>query len=386
MTDPSRPSPNPGGIWAVSPFTSSSNLAGLGFLTFGVVSSGPVGLSGRGLVALVMLALADVCWVGWLGERAGWLGSWPSPAALGGMAVFGGILAGIVPLGMVFPAVATMGAILSRPAREAPWVGIAGALAVSLGLAIGTHGEAVGFGAAAAIMGGCLVGMMRRRALERATNAANVELAQARADAEAARAELLASRNHLARELHDVLAHSLAGLSVQIGALEVLMADGPTQPPAVTAQVEQIKKLVRGGLDEAREAVAALREDLPPLDDRLKRLLTERNARLEVTGPPLRLSPEVSMALYRVAQEALTNALKHAPGSPVAVSLNHSGQTVTLSISNPAPTGPGPTALSSTGGGYGLQGIRERVLLIGGSVEAGPDDRGGWRVEARVPV
>jgi len=141
---------------------------------------------------------------------------------------------------------------------------------------------------------------------------------------------------------------------------------------------------VRDGLDEARGAVAALREDLPPLDERLAKLAGERHAGIQVEGLPRELAADVALALYRVAQEALTNAAKHAPGAPVTVQLDYQEKEVNLLVSNPPPPSP-PVAPDNSGGGYGLQGIRERILLVGGRVEAGPAG-GGWRVEAAVPA
>lgn len=258
-----------------------------------------------------------------------------------------------------------------------------------------------------------MIGISRREAQMRAVQDFEVDVARARADAETARAdaetaraELLAGRNHLARELHDVLAHTLSALSLQLEALDALMAAGTRPEPAVLDQLERIKRLVREGLDEARGAVRALREDLPPLEERLRRLAADDRASLEVSGVGRPLTPEVSLALYRVAQEAVTNAIKHAPGAPISVQLDFGADRVRLSISDPGPVsrpaGDTPAAgpsiaggtggatgmtfdLAASGGGYGLAGIRERVLLVGGTVEAGQDGP-GWLVEATVPA
>ncbi len=162
------------------------------------------------------------------------------------------------------------------------------------------------------------------------------------------------------------------------------------------AQLDGIRRLVREGLDDARGAVRALREDLPPLEDQLAKLSDARHASLCVEGVPRQLTPDVSLALYRVAQEALTNAAKHAPGAATAVDLAFADGLVRLEVQN----GPGAAAangsrqtigqtingkLADSGAGYGLQGIRERVLLLGGQAEAGPAGS-GWRVHAEVPA
>jgi signal transduction histidine kinase len=304
--------------------------------------------------------------------------------ACGLVAAAGGALAGYVTLGIVFPAVATGILLMNRPFRQVPWIIAVGPIVMFTVTAINDRPMGVAIGGTAAVLGGAVMGILRREAQERVAQAAEIDVAQARAEAEAARAELLAGRNHLARELHDVLAHTLSALSLQLEGLDALIArDGPPSP-AVADQMNLIKRLVRDGLGEARGAVAALREDLPPLDQRLTQLAAERHAAVEVGGRPRDLAPDVSLALYRVAQEALTNAAKHAPGAPAALRLDYTEKEVTLDVTNQAPPAP-LTGPDTSGGGYGLQGIRERILLIGGQVEAGPAGD-GWRVEARVPA
>jgi len=114
-------------------------------------------------------------------------------------------------------------------------------------------------------------------------------------------------------------------------------------------------------------------------------LCSNDRASLEVSGSRRALSAEVTVALYRVAQEALTNATKHAPGAKVSVRLDFGDECVTLSVANEPGSEP-PGALSASGAGYGLDGIRERVRLLKGEVLAGPTDEGGWLVEARLPA
>ncbi len=217
-----------------------------------------------------------------------------------------------------------------------------------------------------------------------ATQALRVSIEHERAELAAARADVLAERNRLAREVHDVLAHTLGALSVQ---LEALSARAQTEASAATPDLRRglahAKALASDGLGEARRAVAALRDDAVALDVQVQTLCAATGSALEVLGSPVPLAPETTLALYRVAQESLTNAAKHAPEAPTGVRLEFGADAVTLTVDNgPAPLGPGP--LSDSGGGFGLDGIRERVRLLGGEVSAGPDG-GGWRVAARVP-
>jgi signal transduction histidine kinase len=216
-----------------------------------------------------------------------------------------------------------------------------------------------------------------------------LSVATERANIEQARAELLADRNHLARELHDVLAHTLAALSLQLEALDTTVHAGAAAvSPDIVEQVERTKRLVRDGLAEARNAVRALRDDVQPLHDQLARLAANQKSSFAVVGEARALSPQVTLALYRAAQEGLTNAMKHSPGAATEIELMFGPEHVSLTVTN-GPSGMDGTAknlapLATSGGGYGLTGIAERVQTLGGSVAAGPRDA-GWRLEAHVP-
>jgi signal transduction histidine kinase len=287
------------------------------------------------------------------------------------------------PTALVFVGVAALGASLRWPMTVAGLVALAGPATVLCTVAVDGAKYGVAVSAAAAAMTGAVLGATRRQALERAHQSAEVEVAAARADAEEARAELLAGRNHVARELHDVLAHSLSALSLRLEALETLLGE---QPAAVRQELDATKRLVREGLTEARGAVQALREDMGSLEVQLQKLADERHAELSVEGTPRRLAPDVVLAVYRVAQEALTNAGKHAPGARVAVRLGYRPEGLALAVENsPPPSPPVSNELGSSGAGFGLQGIRERVLLLGGRVEA-RSNGGGWLVETEIPT
>jgi signal transduction histidine kinase len=196
----------------------------------------------------------------------------------------------------------------------------------------------------------------------------------------------LGERNHLARELHDVLAHTLAALSLQLEAFATVVDAEPQASPAVGEQLERTRRLVREGLDEARGAVRALRDDALPLDERLRDLSEQHDAAFTISGTPRPLPGEVVLALFRVAQEALTNVMKHAAGAATLVGLHYDADSVALVVENASPPANGHgNPLGDSGGGFGLRGIGERLALLGGQVEAGPT-ADGWRVTATAPV
>ncbi|WP_324193828.1 sensor histidine kinase [Nocardia blacklockiae] len=205
-----------------------------------------------------------------------------------------------------------------------------------------------------------------------------------RAQHEHARAAALDERARIAREMHDVLAHSLGALTVQLEVAEGLLGEKGDVAGAL-ARLRQSRRLAADGLAEARGAVAALRSDVPPLPEALHELVEgyRRDHHLRVScrvdGPPRSIGPAATVSLLRTAREALTNAGKHAPGEAVAVTLEFLPDRVRLTTRNPL------AAKESTGpDGYGLTGMRERIALVGGTLSAGPDGD-GWLVAAEVP-
>jgi signal transduction histidine kinase len=141
--------------------------------------------------------------------------------------------------------------------------------------------------------------------------------------------------------------------------------------------------MARDGLDEARQSLSALRGELTPLEDFLTDLVRMSDgAEVTVGGDRRPLPAEASQAVRRVAQEALTNARKHAPGAKVSVRLEYGPREVTLDVRD---TGGSPGELAEVGGGYGLLGMRERAELLGGSLAAGPGEE-GFVVTLKVPV
>ena len=238
--------------------------------------------------------------------------------------------------------------------------------------------------------------LTRREFLVRAEQAEHMLAETRRAREAETQAAALAERARIARDIHDVLAHSLAAVSVNLQAAEgLLSADAlPADNPELAKAVECIDRastLTREGLATARRAILALRDDAVPLADQLSALAGQYRAAgdlavdLTVSGAARPLSAEVSLVAYRTAQEALTNARKHAPGQPVTLGLAFEPAQITVGVVNPLPPAGAQGPLAAVGAGYGLTGLRERAALAGGTLEAGPAD-GTWRVCLRIPA
>ena len=212
---------------------------------------------------------------------------------------------------------------------------------------------------------------------------ANTQLA-----AYATQAEELAmtqERNRLAREIHDTLGHTLTIVNVQIEAARVVMESDPAR---ARDAMNKAQELTQQGLARVRESVAALRESPVSnrsLDEAIASLVREAQisgivAEFTVTGEPLVLEHKVALALYRAAQEGLTNVRKHARASRVDVRLDYRPAEVRLEVRD---NGVGAT---ETAGGFGLLGIRERMQLLGGRLEIDTGVRKGFHLAASVPL
>ncbi|MEU2420667.1 histidine kinase [Streptomyces sp. NPDC007851] len=235
---------------------------------------------------------------------------------------------------------------------------------------------------AATVVGMALAGYVMRLDAEARGHAQRL-LAQERA-ARAAEAEsaALAERARIAREIHDVLAHSLSAQMVHLEAARLLIERGADREQ-ILERVVAARGMARDGLAETRQALSALRGELTPLEDFLTELVGATDgAEVTVTGERRALSAEASQTVRRVAQEALTNVRKHAHGAKVRVRLDYSEHEVTLDVRD---SGGRPGELTGAGSGYGLLGMRERAELLGGSLEAARDDE-GFEVRLRVPV
>lgn len=202
-----------------------------------------------------------------------------------------------------------------------------------------------------------------------------------------AEAAAQAERGRIARDMHDVLAHSLSALALQLEGARLLARDRGADPELV-ASLERAHHLAASGLDEARRAISAMHGDQLPGPTGLELLAdafaehSRATCEVRVEGTPRELSSEASLAIYRTAQEALTNIRKHAAAKRVELTLTWGAVDVTLCV---ADHGPGAPIAVGAGGGYGLSGMRERAELLGGRLSAGPAED-GFRVELWLPT
>jgi signal transduction histidine kinase len=212
---------------------------------------------------------------------------------------------------------------------------------------------------------------------------------QASRDAEA-EAAMLRERSRLARDMHDVLAHSLSGLMLQLEGARMLAAQSDANgqlPPAL----DRAHHLARAGLDEARRAIAALRDEELPGANRLEQLTAnfEHDSHIPTSltfdGAPRPLDSETSLTIYRVAQEALTNIRKHSSPLRVELQLRYDPDGIRFTVRDHAERSEPSQDLSRLGGGgYGLTGMRERAALLGGTLKAASTDD-GFHVELWIP-
>ena len=224
------------------------------------------------------------------------------------------------------------------------------------------------------------------------------------ARAETARAAALEERNRIARDMHDLLAHSLGGLVVQLDAADALLAAG-REPAAIADRIRTSRQLAVDGLREARQAVRELRQDEAGPDgaggdepaDLVARLSTlvrgpvglQLGVEFEVVGDPREVPGRVVEAYAAVAREAMTNLNKHAAGARSVITLIFTATEIRLEVINSLPGEPTPVevdhGLAGTGSGLGLPGMRQRFAEIGGSAGAGRQgDR--WQVSATWPA
>jgi signal transduction histidine kinase len=259
-----------------------------------------------------------------------------------------------------------------------------------------TYDTALGFRSVLAVMIGALLGLYvswRRRAVRALTERAERAERERYLLAEQARAD---ERAKLAAEMHDVVTHRVSLMVVQAGALRVTAPDERTKTAA-----EELRSTGAQALRELRDAVGLLRrtpaeedrratEPDAPLPD-LRPLIAESERagtpiELVEEGDPTLAAPVVGRTAYRVVQEALTNVRKHAPGASVRVHVRYRTGGLRLSVTNTAPSRAADPMLAGAGSGTGLLGLRQRVELVDGTLDAGHEPDGGFRVEATLPA
>jgi signal transduction histidine kinase len=201
-------------------------------------------------------------------------------------------------------------------------------------------------------------------------------------------------RARIARELHDIVAHHISMIAVEA---ETTRLTTPGMPAAGAQRLSTIGDTARTALTEMRRLLGVLREDtgaepadlepqpdLRQLNDLLDRARDTSGsaARLILRGPPVRLDPIVELATYRIVQEALTNARRHAPGAAVDVELHYSEDGLQLRIRD---NGPGPPSAAPAHAGHGLLGMHERAAAVGGELHTGAAAGGGFLITASLP-
>jgi signal transduction histidine kinase len=375
-------------------------LAGLAALALSIFTSRHhPAASGRGVLVAVLLAACAVAWIVW----TIWPQRQPSlTAELYVLGIGGGVLVGAAPdtaaSAFSFVAIAAAGfrveLVRALPLVALCVLAMAASTLVYVDSALALLAYTLGF--AATLLGAS----NSRQSVERAEQAELLLAQTQRSHEEQMRVARLQESTRIAREIHDVLAHALASLTIQLEATSALLEQGADRD-AILARVRRAHALAREGLQETRRAVGALRGDrdpAPATSEAIEALVEEYRvgadapAELTIDGDPARLAGPTGEAVFRVVQEALTNVRKHAPGAGVTVAL-HAGErpdedVVVLVADRPVGNGrgPGPAAsLAATGGGYGLKGMRERAQLLGGTLSAGAV-AGGWRVELRLPA
>jgi signal transduction histidine kinase len=339
------------------------------------------------VVFVVGLAVAVGAWIAWTSRPL------PESATVVALALIGVGGTAVVAAGgrgavaaLAFPLIAVAAAAERLPLRLAAVV----AGSAFAALLVGALVTRSGFLLVAALVvppSGFIAGLAPRQHIERVEQAELLLAEAQRAKEEQARAAAFDERMRVAREIHDVLAHSLAALSIRLEVVHALLAEGNASDGL--AQVEQSQQLVAQGIAETRDAVAALRADAAPLIVELARLVdgySHENgfeASFSVEGEPRQLPADTEFACRRITQEALTNARKHAPGALVTARLAYRPSEVRLLVRTVGGSGPG--RMSHDGGGYGIAGMRERADLLHGILSAGPVD-GGWEVELCIPA
>lgn len=202
---------------------------------------------------------------------------------------------------------------------------------------------------------------------------------------------VLEERARIARELHDIVAHHMSVIAIHAEAVPLKAAGDPAQ---LEAGLAEIRGLSLDAIAQLRQVLGVLRDEEGRIDtapqpglDRIEELVANARAtgltvRVEQPGPPDGVPPAVGLSAYRIVQESLSNAMRHAPGATVTVRIAREQGEVRLSVAN----GPGTRPGGPAGAGQGVVGMRERAVLLGGTLEAAPRRDGGFEVLAVLPI
>jgi signal transduction histidine kinase len=347
---------------------------------------------GAGVLAALCVFVATLAFA--ITDRFTLLGLGTQAAVIAAMGAAGVALEALQPRGATELAAgaAVWMAVARLPGRLGFALGgaVAGALAVASAIA-GNSTASVVAGALLCVLLGMMAHFMKQaREGQDRTELLLAELQDARD--EQARAAAIAERGRIASELHDVLAHALSGAAIQLQGARML-AEREQAAPRLREAIDRASELVKEGLANARQAVGTLRGDELPTVSQLDALVEsfrsdmEVDATLMIEGSARALPADASLALYRGAQEALTNVARYAPGARTSVVLRYDSDRTSLSIEDRAATAAPASGdgLGGVGGGRGLAGMRERVERVGGSMQAGPTGE-GWRVQLDVPA
>jgi signal transduction histidine kinase len=385
----------------------------LGFAVVGAATfiSPPSSTAGV-VLQIVTYALCGVGIAGWL-LADGW--SQPEPAgapaarprtralrpyALGLVVAAGtlGATAGSNGTSMIAPAaVALLTASSDESVLAAGTAAVLGMLAAEVGGLVFNQGFGTLLGFPVLLAAEMMFGRYRATYRIQAEQARALLAQQDQLQAEQRRADVLDERARIAREIHDVLAHSLGALSIQIQAARVVLTDYRDVDRALET-LATAQRMASEGLTETRRAVHALRTDTRPLHEEIA-VTAEEHAdryhvavRCETVGEPAALPPEATVALVRTAQESLVNAAKHAPGRPIDIDLQYDEHGIRVTIANDladavdgASADEDAVVPQTINGGYGLTGMRERLKLLRGTLDAGVHGR-RWIVTADLPL
>jgi signal transduction histidine kinase len=345
------------------------------------------GLTGRNLAVLASFVFLVACAIAAHPERRD-MPQRDRILALLGVIVGAGFLGGLQPHGVwvLGPYYVAIVAALNLN-RRAAWLVFLAAITPFLAGYL-SQGQVANAGT---FLSGILPWFFAMRLLHYVAEQRDALKASRAAEAQAAAA---AERGRLAREMHDVLAHSLSALALQLETTRLLARDRGVDPDIIQA-VDRAHHLAASGLDEARRAIAAERGEGLPGPERIGALADAFKEQsglpvaVEVHGEPRELPPDARLAMYRTAQEALTNVRRHSLADRVDVKLDYGPDSTVLVVEDhvdlgPHPPPPPPAATGLTGG-YGLTGMRERAELLGGELLAVPTPT-GFRVELRLPA